>query len=202
MKLSKRDLVNFEKDIKDTYSVGKIKAPVHLVGGNEEPLLEIFKHIKKNDWVFSTHRSHYHCLLKSQNPKWVKDEILAKRSICMHSKKHKIFTSAIVGGNLPIALGVALALKLKKSKSKVYCFIGDMANKMGIFTECQQYASNFNLPIKFIIEDNGFGVYTPTEKVWGEANIDTNEILKIGNWIYYKYKRTYPHYGIGTWVTF
>ena len=201
--ITKKDLIDFEIDIFDNYAEGKIKAPVHLTGSidghQEDALIKIFKKIKKNDWVFSTHRSHYHALLKSQDKEWVKEEILARRSININSAKYKIFTSAIVGGNLPIALGVALAIKRRKGKEKVWCFVGDMASQMGIFDECHKYAIGYKLPITFIIEDNGIGCYSPTEKVWKYPTDASSWDDKI---IYYKYKRKYPHYGTGKWITF
>ena len=61
--MNKSDLINFELDIKNLYEKTKIKAPIHLSGNNEEQLIKIFKKIKKNDWVFSSWRSHYHALL-------------------------------------------------------------------------------------------------------------------------------------------
>jgi len=120
MKLNKQDLINFEDSIKKSYEQGKIKSPVHFSGGNEEQLINIFKKIKKDDWVFSTHRSHYHALLKSNNPEWVKKQIFLNRSMHINSKKYKFFTSSIVGGILPIALGAALAIKRRKGKEKVW----------------------------------------------------------------------------------
>ena len=57
-------LIAFEKEIADIYLMGKIHAPIHLSGGNEEQLLRIFKEIKTDDWCFATYRSHYHALLK------------------------------------------------------------------------------------------------------------------------------------------
>ena len=200
MKFTKQNLLDFETDIKNNYGQGKIRAPVHLCGGNEDAIIEVFKQVKKNDWVFSTHRSHYHALLKSKNPEWLKNEIFAKRSSHINSKKHKIFTSAIVGGILPIALGTAMAIKRKRHKEKVWCFVGDMASEMGIFYEYLKYAEGEKLPITFIIEDNGFGVYTPTRKVWKEKWFLEN--LTNSKVIYYKYKRIYPHYGIGKWIVF
>ena len=197
--MNQQNLIKFEKDIKNNYAEGKIKAPVHLCGGNETELIEIFKRVKKNDWVFSTHRSHYHALLKSNDPEWLKKEIFEKRSSHINSKEHKIFTSAIVGGILPIALGTAWEIKRKKKREHVWCFIGDMASEMGIFYECVKYAEGEKLPITFVIEDNTWGVYTPTRKVWKEKWFLENFSDKI---IYYKYKRTYPHYGIGKWITF
>ena len=201
-KFTEQDLADFEKDIADNYSEGKIRAPVHLTGSidrtQEKKLIDIFKEIKSNDWVFSTHRSHYHALLKSNNPKWVKQQILDRKSINIHSKKYKFFTSAIVGGNLPIALGVAMALKRKKSKNKVWCFIGDMAANMGVTWECLRYAIGNELPFTLVVEDNGIGCYTPTNKVWKD-NLEYAESKYL---IHYKFKRKYPHYGIGKWITF
>lgn len=201
--MKSEDLIMFEQDIKNNYEQAKIRAPVHLSGGNEQQLINIFGKIEKNDWVFSTHRSHYHALLKSGNPKWLREQIFLKRSSHINSKKYKIFTSAIVGGICPIALGVALDIKRRKGKNKVWCFVGDMAAHMGIFYECLKYATNFNLPITFIIEDNFFGVYTPTTKVWGERFDELwNENYYNKHVIYYEYKRIYPHYGVGKWINF
>jgi len=76
-------------------------------------------------------------------------------------------TSAIVGGCLPVALGVSIAIKRKSLKNWVWVFVGDMAAEMGIFSECTKYARRNNLPVTFLIEDNNLSVYTPTEEVWG-----------------------------------
>ena len=62
--ITKKELIDFELDIKKVYESGKIKAPIHLSGNNESELIKIFKKIHKNDWVFSTWRNHYHALLK------------------------------------------------------------------------------------------------------------------------------------------
>ena len=62
--MNEKDLIDFEKGIADSFNNAKIKAPIHLHGNNEKQLIEIFKSIKQSDWVFSSWRSHYHCLLK------------------------------------------------------------------------------------------------------------------------------------------
>jgi len=193
LKLTKQELIDFESEIRDIYEQGEIKSPIHLSGGNEDQLIEIFKNIKNEDWVFSTWRSHYHALLKTGDKEWLRNEILKNRSLHINSKKYKIFTSAIVGGIIPIALGTALAIKRKNLDRHVWCFVGDMSSESGIFHECTKYAGGHNLPITFIIEDNGTSVYTPTKEVWKEGK---------PNIIKYKYERVYPHYGIGKWVDF
>ncbi len=194
--MTKEELIKFEDEISEIYCAGKIRAPVHLSDGNEEQLIEIFKKIKRDDWVFSTHRSHYHALLHGIDPQWLKQEIIAGNSITVHNPAHRFFSSAIMGGILPIALGVALALKKKNENRYVWAFLGDMAGEMGAFHEVSKYAARNDLPITFVIEDNGDSVGTPTQKVWGEAQSEPRIIM-------YQYKKTkYPHVGAGKWVTF
>lgn len=164
--LNKNELIEFEQEIKKIYESGKIKAPIHLSGNNEDQLIKIFKKIKKNDWVFSTWRNHYHALLKGIPKNWLKKEIIAGRSMGINNLKYKFYSSAIVGGIIPIALGVAKSIKLKKQKNKVWIFIGDMTYETGIFHECYKYSKNFKLPIKFVVEDNNMSTNSPTNKVW------------------------------------
>tara|TARA_B110000503_G_C7087659_1_gene388049 strand:+ start:246 stop:830 length:585 start_codon:yes stop_codon:yes gene_type:complete len=194
--MRKIDLIQFQDKIKKIYEAGKIKAPIHLSGNNEEILIKIFKRIKKDDWVFSTWRSHYHALLKGIPKKWLEKEIIAGRSMGINSLKYKFYSSSIVAGSIPIAIGVAKALKLKRSKNKVWVFVGDMAFETGVFHECYKYSKNHKLPIKFIIEDNNLSTNTPTNKVWVQKSKIPKDI------IYYKYKRKYPHHGTGGWILF
>ena len=116
--ITKKELINFELEIKKIYEAGKIRAPIHLSGNNEDQLIKIFKNVKKNDWVFSTWRNHYHALLKGLPKDWLKKEIIAGRSMGINNIKHKFYSSAIVAGIIPIALGVAKSLKIKR-KSKL-----------------------------------------------------------------------------------
>ena len=187
--MTKQELIEFETEIKELFLEAKIRAPVHFCGGNEDELIKIFKLIKPEDWVLSTHRSHYHALLKGIPRGWLRDEILRGRSIHINNKEYRFLSSAIVGGCLPIAVGLAMA------GEKVWVFVGDMAAETGMFHECTKYASRHNLPVIFIVEDNGLSVDTPTQEVWGEK-ITIPCIMK------YKYERIYPHIGAGAWVVF
>ena len=100
-----------------------------------------------------------------------------------------------------MALGVALSIKRNKSKDKVYCFIGDMTSETGITHECIKYAINYNLPIKFIIEDNDLSVCSDTKKVWRMKKLTYS--IKNNKFIYYyKYKNKYPHAGSGKRIQF
>jgi pyruvate dehydrogenase E1 component alpha subunit len=196
VEITKEDLINFEKKVKEVYEAGKIRAPVHLSGNNEDILIEIFKSVDKNDWVFSSWRNHYHALLHGIEEDELFRKILDGRSMSINSKDRNFYSSSIVGGIIPIALGSAMALKKKKSKNKVWCFIGDMTFETGVFHECYKYAKNFDLPLKFVVEDNNLSTNTPTDLTWNKKSEIPSDI------IYYKYERLYPHHGTGSWVLF
>tara|TARA_B100000989_G_scaffold294665_1_gene274174 strand:+ start:2183 stop:2782 length:600 start_codon:yes stop_codon:yes gene_type:complete len=199
--MNKSKLIQFENNIAQLFNNAKIKAPIHLYSNNEDDLIKIFKKIKKNDWVFCSWRSHYQCLLKGVPPKIVKKEILNGKSISLCFPEYNIYSSAIVGGVIPIATGVALSNKLKKKKSKVYCFVGEMTAETGIMHECLKFSINKNLPIHFIVEDNGKSVCTDTRKVWSKKKL-TFDGIKTKFVSYYKYKLKYPHAGAGKRVQF
>lgn len=200
--MNKKDLILFEEEIATLFNSGKIRAPVHLYKGNEEKIINVFENIRKNDWVFCSWRSHYQCLLKGVPAKEVKKEILAGRSISLCFPKYKIFSSALVGGVLPIAVGTAMSIKYKKEKDyKVYCFMGEMTAETGIAHESIKYSRNFKLPIHFIVEDNEKSVCTDTREVWNQKKLSFEK--KNDEYItYYKYKNTYPHAGAGVRVQF
>jgi len=200
--MNKKELILFEEDIASLFNQGKIRAPVHLYMGNEDKIIDVFKKIKKNDWVFCSWRSHYQCLLKGVPPKKVKEEILSGRSISLCFPDYKIFSSAMVGGALPIAVGAAMSIKYKgETNSKVYCFMGDMTAETGIAHECIKYSRNFKLPIHFIVEDNGKSVCTDTREAWKQNKLSYEN--KNDDYItYYKYETKYPHAGAGKRVQF
>ena len=199
--MNKSKLIQFENNIAQLFNNAKIKAPIHLYSNNEDDLIKIFKKIKKNDWVFCSWRSHYQCLLKEVPPNIVEKEILNGKSISLCFPEYNIYSSAIVGGVIPIATGVALSNKLKKKKSKVYCFVGEMTAETGIMHECLKFSINKNLPIHFIVEDNGKSVCTDTRKVWSKKKL-TFDGIKTKFVSYYKYKLKYPHAGAGKRVQF
>ena len=199
--MKKIDLINFEDSIAKLFNEAKIKAPIHLYSGNEKFLINFFKKVKKNDWVLCSWRSHYQCLLKGVPPKKIKNEIIDGKSISLCFLEYKVYSSAIVGGTLPIAVGLAMSLKRKKSKNKIYCFIGDMTSETRIAHECIKYSRNKNLPIHFIVEDNRKSVCTDTRKVWSKKKL-IYENVSDKFVTYYKYKLKYPHAGAGVRVQF
>jgi len=194
--MNKQDLIDFENEVVERFNDGQILSPIHLSGGNEEEVIKVFKDVKPQDWVFTTYRSHYHALLKGVDKDWLMKWVLDNKSIHVMNKEHKIVTSAIVGGTLSQAVGCAMAIKMKGEDRKVWCFCGDMTASLGVFNDCYKYAMLNDLPITFIIEDNGLSTDTPTEEAWG------GKVYFYGgkNVRYYKYKRTWPHYGTNVFV--
>jgi len=199
--MNKNKLIKFENKIAEMFNLGKIRSPVHLYSGNENKIIKIFKQIKEKDWVFCSWRSHYQCLLKGVNEKKLIKDILKGKSISLCYHKEKIYSSAIVGGHLPIAVGVALGLKRDNSKSKVYCFLGDMTSETGIAYESIKFSINNKLPIKFIVEDNNLSVCTDTRKTWKISKLTVSKLPKKYIEIY-TYKNKYPHAGAGKRVQF
>jgi len=164
-------------------------------------MLRVFQTIEICDWVFCSWRSHYQCLLKGVPEETLFGEILAGRSISLCFPDYRVFSSAIVGGVLPIATGVAMSIKRKGGRENVLCFVGDMTAETGIAHECIKYSQNHDLPIRFIIEDNGKSVCTDTFATWGmeESSFKNQNVSKI---VYYQYENSYPHAGAGTRVQF
>src|SRR3989344_7024316 len=193
----KQELIEFEKEIVALWEDAKIPYPVHFSGGNEEQLIEIFKEIKEGDYIFSTHRSHYHYLLAGGSPEKLKKEIMHGDSMHVFDKKLNFITSSIVAGTPAIAAGVALALKKKNSGKHVWCFIGDGAEDEGHFCEAVRYVDGWDLPCTFIIEDNNRSVETPKQERYGKAEIQWPKCVRR-----YHYTAVYPHVGTTKWIDF
>tara|TARA_R100000664_G_scaffold27197_1_gene37748 strand:+ start:15888 stop:16520 length:633 start_codon:yes stop_codon:yes gene_type:complete len=196
IEITPEELIDFENKIRDEYEAGNIKGPIHLSSNNESQVIEIFKYIDKQDWVFAAWRNHYQALCHGVEPKKLYNSIVSGHSMGTNNVEPNFYASSIVGGIIPLALGSALALKRKGSKQKVWCFIGDMTYETGIFHECYKYAKNFNLPLIWVLEDNNMSVHTPTDMAWGKRQEIYDDI------VYYKYDSDYPHHGTGKWVNF
>ncbi len=186
--MTAQDLIGFEKDIGELFMNKEIYSPIHLSGGNESQLIDIFKDIETDAWIFSNWRSHYHALLHGIPRELVKQAIVDGKSMNLNFPDYRFFSSAIVGGILPIACGVAAA------GHRVWCFLGDMTASIGAFHDAEHYAVGHDLPITFVIEDNGLATNTPTRVTWGEGvKCKTQR---------YQYQRIYPHVGLSQHVVF
>jgi pyruvate dehydrogenase E1 component alpha subunit len=203
-------LIAFETRIRDHFAAGALPCLIHLSGGNETQLLDIFSRIRPQDWVFSTHRNHYHALLKGIPADHLESEILAGRSMFIYSRDHNFLTSSILAGTCCIAAGVAWDIAqlgdaddAADGHPHVYCFLGDGAEEEGHYYEAALFAEANALPITFIIEDNARQVDTPKSERRGQDRSDyytngTHEPLDHFTCVdRYYYTPTYPHGGAG-----
>ena len=184
-RMNAADLIAFSKDVAARFDAGEIHAPVHLNSDTQaEPLIEIFRDIKRTDWVLSTWRSTWHALLHGVPPERVMAEILAGRSMQLHFPEHRFMSSSIMGGMLPIACGLAAG------GERVWCFVGDMCASTGAFRDATDYAWGKKLGVNFVIENNELSTNTPTIEAWGYDAVAWRSVQTR----HYKYKRTTPHY--------
>ncbi len=195
--MTAQELIDFESKIAAKFNNAEIPFPIHLSKGNEQFLLEIFKDFLQGDWCFSQWRNHYHALLAGIPPEEVRRQIMIGRSMTICSPEHHFFASAIVAGIIPIALGVAWQIKRTGGKEHVFCFLGDMTAQTGMAMECYNYATEHNLPIAWVVEDNGKSVCTNTKDVWPEYRG-----IKPDYYYQWDLSQHYPHAGAGHRVQF
>lgn len=186
-------LIAFEQRIADLFEDARIPHPIHLSGGNEGQLIEIFREVQQGDYVFSTHRNHYHYLLAGGSPAELEKMILAGNSMHVFNRQLNFLTTAIVAGGPAIAAGVACGLKRQGSTARVWCFLGDGAEDEGHFYEAVRYVDGHDLPCTFIIEDNDRSVESPKA-----ARHGTREMIWPPCVRRYRFTPTYPHVGTGT----
>lgn len=193
-------LCAFEQRIADRFNSGDIPFPIHLSGGNEQQLIDIFADVEQHDWVLGTWRSHYHALLKGVPEDELESAIAAGRSIALSFPEQRVLCSAIAGGMVPVAVGLGMAIRCAERAERVWCFVGDMVARSGIFYEATEYAWNFRLPVTWVVEDNGVSVVTNTRQAWGS----TGEVLDARSEIVrgYPYTLPWPHAGTGKRIEF
>jgi len=195
--LTADDLRAFEAEVIEAFKAKRVRGPVHLGLGSEEGLLNIWAGNKPHpdDWIFATYRAHYAALLHGVPRDKLMDAILAGRSMTLMFPEHRFYCSAIVGGMLPVAVGVAAALNRAGSERKVWCFVGDMAASTGGFADALRFASGHGLPLRLYVENNRMSCDSPTDDCWGVqiGGVPVHE---------YRYKRQCPHVGVGEFVHF
>ena len=202
--VTKEEIVSFEQEIAEIFGQGKIKAPVHLRSGREDQLIKIFQdhQIGENDYVYGYWDSHELALLKGVPRQDLKQAVMDGKSIALCFPEYKLLCSGIVGSLMGTAVGTAWSLKNQNKKGHVFVFCGDMSAETGIFHEAVKYATNFDLPVTFVVCDNGVSVMTDTRETWGAKEpwfTNTKYEKKI---IYFEYQNEYPHSGLGRLIKF
>ncbi len=176
---------------------------VHSYIGQEAIAVGACLALDKKDWILSNHRGLGHCLAKGSEPEKLFAECLGKESGYCRGKGglmhiadigHGILgMTAIVGSGIPVAVGAALALKLKQREEIILCFFGDGASNTGAFHEGMNLAAIWHLPVIFLCENNQYGEFTPVSKstlvkdiaqrasaygIRGEA-VDGNDVISV-----------------------
>lgn len=154
----------FDEKIVELYPQQEMKCPTHLSIGQEGVATGVCSALKKSDIIFSTHRSHAHAIAKGGDFKIFFAELYGKQTGCAHGKGGSMHfvqkeiglygSSAIVGGNMPVATGAALALQMRKKDSVAVAFFGDGAAEEGTFHESLNFAALRKLPVLFVCENN------------------------------------------------
>jgi len=162
-----------EESIANKYSEQKMRCPTHLSIGQEAIAVGVCSNLTNEDQVLSTHRAHAHYLAKGGCLNSMLAEIYGKVTGCskgMGGSMHLIDKSvgfmgstAIVGNTIPVAVGSALAMKIKNKRSLSCVFFGDGATEEGVFYESINFAIVRNLPVLFICENNLYSVYSGLE---------------------------------------
>ena len=161
-----------EEKVAALYSEQEMKCPVHLCRGQEAIAAGVCFHLKKEDTIFSTHRSHGHCIAKGMDLKPMVAELYGRTNGCARGKGGSMHlvdpengipgTTAIVGGCIPLAVGGALSARLKGRKDLVsVAFFGDGAMDEGSFHESMNFASLKKLPVIFVCENNFYATNSP-----------------------------------------
>jgi TPP-dependent pyruvate/acetoin dehydrogenase alpha subunit len=201
--MTKEELIACERELVTLWESGKVRVPCHFSGGNEEELIELFKEVGNEDYVFSTHRNHYHALLHGIDIHRIRAGLGEPGGSMVYiSKTPPFMSTGIVAGGCGIAVGVAWGLKERGSSRKVWCFVGDGATDEGHFYEAWRYAVGYDLPITFVVEDNNRATETTNEQRWGKEG-RTDKIWKgAPKVVYYQYEPGFVHVGTGKYIQF
>ena len=161
----------FEEASERLYQRGLIRGFLHTYIGEEAIAVGSIPNLRSDDYVIGHYRDHGHALTRGIDPKIAMAELCGKATGCSGGKggsmhlfdveKHFMGGHAIVGGQFPLAVGMALGIKMKKeSDSVVMCFFGDGAVQEGEFHEAMNLASLWKLPVVFMLENNLYGMGT------------------------------------------
>ena len=148
---------------------------IHQAQGQEATAVGMLYDLRKEDFMTSTHRPAGHCLAKGVSVNSMMAEMFARRDGCCKGKGGAMHTGdisvgaipaiAIVGGGMPVAVGIGISCKMRKTDNVVVCFLGDGATNEGAFHESMNAAAVWNLPVVFACENNLYGASTHISKV-------------------------------------
>lgn len=195
-----------EERIASEYQYDQIKTPIHLSIGQEAVAAGVCAHLEKEDYVFPTHRSHAQYLAKGGDLRKMIAELYLRRTGCSHGRGGSMHlvapevgvlgSSAIVGGDIPLGTGTALASMLRKDGRVTAVFFGDGAVDEGTFHESLQFAALKSLPVLYVCENNHYAINSPESRRhnvlslarWAEGygirsqQINGNDVLEVSQY--------------------
>lgn len=163
-----------EEEIAKRYSQGEMRCPTHLSVGQEAVAVGVGQVLRPSDLAVSGHRAHAHYLAKGGDLTAMLAEIYGRETGCSRGRGGSMHlvdeaagfmgSTAIVGGTIPVGVGLALGIKLTGGDQISCVFLGDGAVETGAFYESASFSALKNLPVLFICENNLYSVYTPFAK--------------------------------------
>ncbi|MDR3710278.1 MAG: thiamine pyrophosphate-dependent enzyme [Capsulimonadaceae bacterium] len=189
--LSDQDLLNiyqkmlnirhFEEQCNRAFRSGRVGGYLHLYIGQEATSMGVIDVLKKGDQVLSSYRDHAHCLALGSDPGSVMAEIMGRSNGVSHGKggsmhlfdKEHGFAGGygIVGGNVPLALGIGWALKYQKTDNVCVCYVGDGAMNAGAFHEALNMVALYKLPVLYVLENNLYAMGTSIDRSHANTNL-------------------------------
>ena len=165
-----RTIRSFEDRVSAEMATGDVPGNTHLYAGQEASAVGVCLHLSDTDRIASTHRGHGHCIAKGCDIDGMMAEIFGKTTGTCRGKggsmhiadlgRGMLGANGIVGGSPPIACGAALTAKVLGTRDVAVAFTGDGGVNQGTTAESLNLARVWNLPVIFVVEDNGFGEAT------------------------------------------
>ncbi len=172
---------SFEDEVHRLFLTGDMPGTIHLYQGQEAVAAGVCACLSDKDIIASTHRPHGHALAKGVTPRAVMAELFARTTGCCKGRGGSMHAGdmavgaipaiAIVGGNIPIATGVALAFKMRKLPNVAVSFFGDGATNEGAFHEAVNMGAIWRLPVVYVCENNLYGASTHVTKVMNVKDV-------------------------------
>jgi pyruvate dehydrogenase E1 component alpha subunit len=174
-------LRRFEERTSEMYIKAKIGGYCHLNLGEEATIVGLTAALETDDYIFTNYREHGYVIARGVEPGPVMAELFGRetgvsggRGGSMHlfdAKAHFMGGYAIVGGQIPLAVGAAYALKYQEKPGVVICQVGDATTNIGAWHESLNLAKLYRLPVLFFIVNNGFGMGTTVEEGSAEPDL-------------------------------
>jgi pyruvate dehydrogenase E1 component alpha subunit len=171
----------FEETAEASYMRGLVHGTMHLSIGQEASAVGAILPLRASDYILSTHRGHGHCIAKGADPARMLAEFFGKetgycrgRGGSMHIadvEGGNLGANGIVGGGLPIAVGVGMSIRMQRQDRVCMVFFGDGATNEGAFHESLNMASIWTLPVVFVCENNKYGMSMDIAKAMAVANV-------------------------------